>query len=114
MPYINSTVTLKIADEKKESIKSKLGEIITEIPGKNEEWLMVGFNEEHTLFFRGDRKEKAAFIEIKIFGTTEKKYKEIITSKVCSLFEEELNIPKDSIYIIFQEINDWGWNGTMF
>lgn len=114
MPYINSTLTVKLTDKMKEAIKSKLGEIITEIPGKSEEWLMVGFKDDHTLFFRGDKKEKAAFVEIKMFGTADKKHKEAITAKVCSLFEEELHIPKDSIYIVFDEIKDWGWNGNMF
>jgi phenylpyruvate tautomerase PptA (4-oxalocrotonate tautomerase family) len=114
MPYINSTVTVKLTDKEKEVIKSKLGEIITEIPGKSEDWLMVGFKDDQTLFFRGDKKEKAAFIEVKIFGTADKKHKEVITSKVCSLFEEELHIPKDSIFIVFDEVKDWGWNGNMF
>lgn len=114
MPYINSTITTKLSKDKEELIKAKLGEIIAEIPGKSEEWLMVGFKEEHTLYFRGEKKEKAAFIEVKIFGTAERKYKEAITSKVCKLFEEELSIQKDSIYIVFEEVKDWGWNGMMF
>lgn len=114
MPYINSTLTLKLTDKMTETLKSKLGEIISEIPGKSEEWLMVGFKDDHTLFFRGDKKEAAAFVEIKIFGTADRKYKEIITSKISTLFEEELHIPKDSIYIVFDEIKDWGWNGNMF
>jgi phenylpyruvate tautomerase PptA (4-oxalocrotonate tautomerase family) len=114
MPYINSTLTIKVTDEIKEIIKTKLGEIITEIPGKSEEWLMVAFNDDHTMFFRGDNKEKAAFVEIKIFGSADKKHKEAITDRVSTLFEEELSIPKDSIYIIFEEVRDWGWNGKMF
>lgn len=114
MPYISSTLTVKLTEEKKEVIKSKLGEIISEIPGKSEEWLMVSFNDNHPLYFRGDKKDKAAFVEIKIAGTAERKYKEVITSKVCSLFEEELSITKESIYVVFDEIKDWGWNGTMF
>ena len=114
MPYINSTLTVKLTEEMQEVIKSKLGEIITEIPGKSEEWLMVGFKDDHTLFFRGDKKEKAAFVEIKIFGSADKEHKEAITSKVCTLFEEELQIPKDSIFVVFDEVKDWGWNGNMF
>lgn len=114
MPYINSTLSVKLTDAKRETIKAKLGQIITEIPGKSEEWLMVGFKEEHALYFRGDKKDKAAFVEVKIFGTADRKYKEAITSKVCSLFEGELSIPKDSIYITFDEVKDWGWNGAMF
>ncbi|PRR82429.1 hypothetical protein CLVI_17690 [Clostridium vincentii] len=49
-----------------------------------------------------------------MFGTAQRKHKEAITSKVSILFEEELNIPKDNIYITFDEIKDWGWNGKMF
>ncbi len=114
MPYINSTLTVKVTEEKKEIVKAKLGEIITEIPGKSEGWLMVSFNDNQTFFFKGDRKEKAAFVEIKIFGKAERKQKEAITAKVCSLFEEELSISKSDIYIVFQEVEDWGWNGIMF
>lgn len=114
MPYINSTLTVKLTEEKKEIVKAKLGEIISEIPGKSEEWLMVGFNDDYSLYFRGAKKDKAAFVEIKIFGTAERKYKEAITSKICGLFENELSIPKDSIYITFEEVKDWAWNGTMF
>jgi len=114
MPYINSTLSVKVTEEKKEIIKAKLGEIITEIPGKSEEWLMVSFNDDQTFFFKGERKEKAAFIQIKIFGKAERKQKETITTKVCNLFEEELSISKKDIYIVFDEVEDWGWNGIMF
>lgn len=114
MPYINSTVTVKLSDEKKELIKAKLGEIICEIPGKSEQWLMVGFNDNYCLYFRGDKKEKAAFVEVKVMGETDRKYKEIITSKICDLFEKELSIPQNEIFITFHDINDWGWNGSMF
>ena len=114
MPYINSTLTIKLTEEKKETLKTKLGEIITEIPGKSEQWLMISFNDERSLYFRGDKKDKAAFVEIKIFGTAERKHKEAITSKVCNLFEEELSIDKENIYIVFDEVKDWGFNGNMF
>ncbi|AKN30667.1 hypothetical protein Ccar_07415 [Clostridium carboxidivorans P7] len=114
MPYINSTLTVKLSEEKKEVIKSKMGKIISEIPGKSEEWLMVGFNDNYSLFFRGNKMDKAAFVEVKIFGTAEKRYKEAITSKICELFEDELSISKDSVYITFSEVKDWGWNGSMF
>ena len=114
MPYINSTITVKLTEEKREIIKSKLGQIITEIPGKSEQALMVSFNDNHTIYFRGEKKDKAAFVEIKIFGTAERKYKEAITTRVCSLFEEELFITKDNIYVIFDEVKDWGGNGRMF
>ena len=36
MPFINSKVSINITDEKKETIKSKLGKIIELIPGKSQ------------------------------------------------------------------------------
>lgn len=114
MPYINSTVTIELSKEKKDIIKTKLGGIITEIPGKSEEWLMIGFNDNKDLYFKGELQNKAAFIEVKVFGAVEKKYKEIVSKHISNLFETELGISKDKIYIIFQEIEDWAWNGDMF
>lgn len=114
MPFINSKITLKLSEEKKEIVKSELGKLISEIPGKSEQWLMVGFNDEYCLYFKGEKKEKAAFIEVKIYGTADRKYKEALTQKISSLYEKELSITKDNIYIVFDEVKDWGWNGGMF
>ena len=44
MPFINAKVTVKMSEEKKETIKEKLGKAISTIPGKSESWLMVGLN----------------------------------------------------------------------
>lgn len=114
MPYINSTLTVKLTEEKKEAIKAKLGEIIAEIPGKSEEWLMVAFNDEKSMYFRGDKKEKAGFVEVKIFGTAQRENKEAITNRICELYEEELDISKKNLFVVIEEVKDWGWNGSMF
>jgi len=114
MPYINSKLTVKLSEQDKEHLKSQMGEIITAIPGKSEEWLMVSFDDNETIYFRGKKMEKAAFIEVKIFGTTEREYKNKVTDLICCLYETELNIPKDSIYITFSEVSDWGFNGELF
>lgn len=114
MPYINSKLTVKLSEEDREHLKSQMGEIIATIPGKSEEWLMVSFDDNETIYFRGNKMEKAAYIEVKIFGTTEREYKNKITDLICSLYEAKLNIPKDSIYVIFSEVSDWGFNGELF
>lgn len=114
MPYINSTLTVKLTEDKKESLKSELGKIITQIPGKSEEWLMVGFTDNYTLYFKGERKQKAAFIEVKIAGTASRDDKNRVTASICTLLQNELDIPQDSVYITFSEVADWGWNGELF
>ena len=114
MPYINSTLTVKLTEDKKESLKSELGKIITQIPGKSEEWLMVGFTDNYTLYFKGERKQNAAFIEVKIAGTASRDDKNRVTASICTLLQKELDIPQDSVYITFSEVADWGWNGELF
>lgn len=114
MPYINSRLTLKLSEEDKETLKTQMGKIVSEIPGKSEEWLMISFDDDKTIYFRGKEMEKAAFIEVKIAGTTEREYKNKVTNLLCSLYETKLNIPKHNIFITFSEVLDWGWNGELF
>ena len=101
-------------EKQKEDLKRKMGEIIGEIPGKSEEWLMVSFDDDKTIYFRGNKMEKAALVEVKICGTAERVYKNKVTDLICSFYESEFDIPKDSIYVIFSEISDWGFNGNLF
>ena len=41
MPFISSKVNIAMTKEQKETIRKKLGENISIIPGKTEDWLMV-------------------------------------------------------------------------
>ncbi len=114
MPFINAKVSVKLSDEKQEAIKAKLGKAIELIPGKCENWLMVGFEDEYSLYFKGQKFEKMAFVEVKIYGSASKKSFEQLTSKICSILNEEVGIPLDKVYVTYQEIENWGWNGNNF
>ncbi|MCH5252043.1 MAG: hypothetical protein J1F22_03625 [Lachnospiraceae bacterium] len=111
MPFIDSKVTVKISPEKEEAIKKKLGQAITAIPGKSESWLMVGFEDEYTLYFKGEKCEKAAFVDVKVYGGANSQVYNQMTAEICKIYEEELGIPAGNIYIAYQGIADWGWNG---
>lgn len=116
MPYINCVVTKEMSEGDKERMKIHLGDLVSLLPGKSEEWLFVGFNDKQTLYFRGLKQESAAVIEVKLVGSQEIKTKDKFTSRVSTIFEDELEIPKENIYVIFQEVADgnWGWNGELF
>lgn len=114
MPFINSKITLPLSEEKEELIKQRLGQAIAIIPGKSESWLMVGFEDNYKLYFKGDKCEKAAFVEVKIFGSANSQAFDQMTSEICKIYKEELGIPADHIYITYQSISDWGWNGGNF
>lgn len=116
MPYINCIISKEISKNDKEKLKVHLGDLISVFPEKTEEWLFVRFSDSESLYFKGEYQDRAAIIEVKLFGNQEIKYKDRFTAKVSNLFEEELGIPKDRIYVVFYEISDgnWGWNGELF
>ena len=49
MPFIDSKITVKVPEEKKEAIKTQLGQAIS-ILSKPESFLMVGFEDEYCLY----------------------------------------------------------------
>lgn len=114
MPFINAKVSVKINEEKREAIKARLGKAIELIPGKSESWLMVGLEEEYTLYFKGQQSEKIAFVEVKIFGSASSSAYDKLTGAICTIMQEELGIPADKTYVTYQEIENWGWNGSNF
>ncbi len=114
MPYINSDLTLKLSEDKKDIIKEKLGKLIEILPGKSEEWLFVGFNDEKTLYFRGKKLDRGAVVEVKVLGSAARSAKDKLTKEICKLYKEELGIDPENIYVIFHDINEWGYNGGLF
>lgn len=116
MPYIDSITSVKLSEQNKESLKSKIGEAMCQIPGKTEEWLFVRFQDSQTLYFKGKLQDNAAIVEVKMLGSQEMSVKDNFTALMCDIYSEELGIPKENIYVIFYEIpkGDWGWNGSLF
>ncbi|MCI5727907.1 MAG: phenylpyruvate tautomerase MIF-related protein [Clostridium sp.] len=114
MPYIDSKVTINLTDTEMEHIKSELGKIINDIPGKSENYLMIGFQDNYPLFFKGKRLDFGAFIEVKLFGGVTEDYLNKVTQKICNLYSNELKIPQKAIYVKFEEVDAWGWNGKNF
>ncbi len=113
MPFINSKVTVKMSEEKKEAVKKKFGEAISLIPGKSENWLMVGFEDEYDLYFQGNKDAESAFVEVSVYGNASPSVCDALTGTICEIFESELSIPKERIYVKYQEVENWGWNGRI-
>lgn len=114
MPFIGAKVTVSVDKQKEEKLKKRLGEAISTIPGKSENWLMVGIEDNYKLYFRGNQDGESAFVEVKIFGSSTDDVYEKLTAVICEILEDELGIAKDRTYIKYEEIQHWGWNGTNF
>ena len=110
MPYIATTTNVSISSRKKEAIKERMGQAIELIPGKTESWLMLSFRDNVHMYFKGDD-EPCAIMQVKLFGTADEEAYAKLTEALTDIIREELDIDPDRIYVAYEEINTWGWNG---
>lgn len=113
MPFINVKTNTAVAQDKKQSIKSALGTAISAIPGKTENWLMVGIEPEYDLWFKGSD-APAAMVEVSVFGSASPSNYSNLTAKITDILNSDLGISPDRIYVRYSETSNWGWNGSNF
>lgn len=113
MPYINVNITNKLKEEEKEMLKKQFGRLISIIHGKEEKTLMIGINDGFTIYFSGEKKTNAAYIDIKVLGEAKYQDKADLVCQLTGLFEESFNIPKENLYITISEFKNWGSNGGL-
>lgn len=114
MPYISTKTTVSINPEKRENIKKKLGKAIELIPGKSENWLMLSFDDNSMMYFKGSNDKPLAFVEVKIFGQASDTAYSKLTKAITEILNEELSISGDCIFVKYEEVSTWGWNGSNF
>lgn len=113
MPFIDAKVTVSLGEEKKETIKSRLGKAVS-LLHKGESYLMVGFQENYTLYLGGKRLDRGAYVEVSLFGSASSSDYSRMTGEICKILSEELGIPASAVYVTYHGLSDWGWNGSNF
>ncbi|HOQ16969.1 MAG TPA: phenylpyruvate tautomerase MIF-related protein [Defluviitaleaceae bacterium] len=114
MPFISTRTSVSIDAEKRENIKAKLGKAIELIPGKTENWLMLSFQDNLPMYFKGSNQEPLAFVEVMLFGSASQEAYDKLTKAVTDILNEELGIKPNGIYVKYEECKHWGWNGSNF
>lgn len=111
MPHIRTCTNIKIEEDKLNNIKTKFGEAI-KIMGKTEDWLMLEFNDNVKMYFKGDSQNPMAFIDVKVLGSVNNSNE--MTRELTNIISSELGIEPNNIYISYQGYSDWGYNGNNF
>ena len=114
MPYIETKTNVTLTEAQKVELKEKFAEAITLIPGKSEEWLMLGFADGMTMSFRGDITSPCAMVEVDIFGSTSDSAYDAMTSDVCDVLSSVAKIDPSRIYVKYRECDRWGYNKMNF
>ena len=113
MPFININYSHNITPEQETELKTALGSAVS-ILGKTESWLMLGFEQECSLYFRGEKSEKIAFVDVSLYGPASPAAFFIIYSEICVIYTDVLGVPADKIYVKYAPTDCWGWNGGNF
>ena len=114
MPFINSKVSVEITKQQQEQLKKQLGEAISAIRGKSESWLMLNFEDNQRMYFRGSNSEPVAFIDVKIYGRAGADEYNRLAARITEIFGKILNISADHVYVAYQETEYWGYNSRNF
>lgn len=113
MPMIDARFSTPMTHEQETALKARLGKAIECIPGKTEEWLMVGLVPDACLYFKG-QPGPAAYVEVSVLGADNAAGYAAMTADVCAAFEEILSIPADRVYVKYASTQHWGWNNGNF
>ncbi len=113
MPFINTKYSQDITAEQETELKSALGSAVSAL-GKTESWLMLGFEKNCDLYFRGEKSEKITFVDVSVYGSVSPAACEKMTAEICSLYARVLGVPADKIYVKYSSTDNWGWNGGNF
>ena len=114
MPFIISRMNVPISAEQETKLKTLLGLAIELVPGKSEEYLLLGFEDNCRLYLRGDNSRPIAYIEADIFGNEGHMGYEQFTAAVTDIFAETLGIPAENVYVRYADIPSWGAGGMNF
>lgn len=112
MPYISTKTNVAISKEKEAVLKTKLGEAITAL-GKTESWLMLSFEDNARLWFAG-KEAPMAYLEVKLLGAAGAAAYEKMTARLTDIVSCELGIDPSLVYVKYEEVKYWGWNGGNF
>ena len=113
MPFIDVKLSKKISDEQKEQLKSDLGKSIS-IMHKPESYLMVGICDGYDLYFAGNKLENGAFVSVSAFGRVNPSDTDKMTASICEILSKRVAVKGQHVYVTYEGIENWGWNGSNF
>ena len=95
MPFINSKISTSLTEAQETEIKTRLGQ-------------------DYKLYFRGSNAEPIAMVEVSVYGSENPSAFSKLTGQICDIFKDVLGIAPDHVYVKYQAVSNWGWNGDNF
>ena len=109
MPYINVSTSAKIEDKKK--LLEEISILVSSLTNKSKRFVMAKLDNNSEMYFEDE--SPCCYLEIKSIGSL---IPSEMVKPICNFIYEKIGIPKDKIYICFEDVDasKWGWNGKTF
>ena len=114
MPFIQTKLSVKLDEDKKENLQNLLTDVTASCFGKPKAFVMAGIEDNQDLYMGGKKLENGAYLSIKLLGSTTKPVCVQLTQKICEILKQELGTEGQNIYVSYHPVDLWGWNGQMF
>lgn len=110
MPYLSVTIGQKLDAPLREKLTAELGRLITLIPGKTEDGLIVHIQDAGALYM-GGAQVPCAYVDLRIYTKTTEEAKRSFTRETCAFLAREFGIPVERQYLTISEYPNWGYDG---
>ena len=114
MPYIRVRCNRPLDDKTVAELQKELGKTIELFPGKTESWLMTDCEGDCALSLAGKNGVPLAMIEVELLGSSTPDAYSAVTAKLTEVMERLVGIPAAGVYVKYESIEYWGWNGSNF
>lgn len=112
MPFIETKTNVEINREQEAVLKKEFGKAVSLI-GKSEAWLMLNFESDRRMYFKG-MNDPCAIIEVKLYGSASPSTYNSLTARLTEIAAATLSIPSSRIYVKYEEVEHWGFDGYNF
>ena len=113
MPYINAKISNSPSPDALEAFKADMGDAITAFPGKTERWLMVNVEDNAKMWFAGTG-APCAMVTVSVFGALNAASCGKMTALVTQSVNRRFGIPSDRVYVKYEAVGNWGFDGSNF
>lgn len=111
MPFIDFRTPERLNDEQMEQLQLALLDIVSEEMEKGVDTIMVGIKDKYRLTIGRKVIHKGAFVDVKSFGHQDDNAKSLVFNRINEFLINEFKFEQDSIYVVFEEKDVWGYKG---
>ena len=113
MPYIEAKLSVKLDENQKNELQTKLTDIVSGSFSKPKAYIMAYIEDEKSLYMAEKKLEKGAYISVSLLGSASKSACQNLTRDICGILST-YGIDGSNVYVTYHPVDLWGWNGSMF